>query len=397
MMVPLRERGNVDPLAPAQLVRSGSRVERMLCALGVNSVLAEQVLGDLAEGYEERAACDRVRSARWWYVCEALRSAPHLGWSAIRDGGPRERLRLASCAAGLVLLVSMTVAAVGMRKGPPARLLAGSASSSDGIVVNNVHPVQFPMRVFDAKGRSLNANGIEYRRVSGAVLSITPEGVVSCTRAGDAMVRATVGSISTDVAVRCRPVRVVEANSWITLFAGGPIQDLPFAAIGEDGRPVTELRGALKVRDSTIATLSGSAIRPLKAGETEVVVSIGDQTATIRVVVHEWDIPFKRLRSGQRFVAIPVRLQRGDTLHFPLPVGRYWLKYLPRHVGEAPPTIIADIMCGPGDGMHVYRIPKDEYAIYCALHTDGRVTLGHGLTGADVVEGTLAIERIHER
>jgi hypothetical protein len=376
--------------------QAASTVERLLCSLGVNEILAEQVFGDLAECYEERVRSGSVAWARLWYAREILRSAPHLGWSAIRDGGPRERARLAACAAGLVTVISLGFIAASMRVGPPARLFAGTGAATDAIVVNNIRPTQIPVRVVDAKGRRLDPTDVRYHLASGAPLSISNKGVVTCASNGDAVVRASAGSVATNVEVHCRPVERLDADTWMTLFPGSPPRDLPFVAIGIDDRPVTELRGELRVRDSTIAMLSGSTIRPVAAGETAVTVGVGDRTATIRVLVHEMVKSFTGLRPDQRLVAVNVRLARGDTVRYALPLGVYWLKYIPRRAGDAPPTIMADVMCAPRDGVHIYRIPLDEHAIYCPLHVDGAVTLGHGFSGPGVVEGTLAVERVPE-
>jgi hypothetical protein len=375
--------------------RPAPRFERMLRLLGVHRVFAEQVLGDLAESYEERAAQDGVAAARWWYAREMLRSAPHLLWSAVRDGSPLERARLAACLTGLALVATIAATAVAMRKGPPARLFAATGKATDGIVVNNLQPVQLPMRVVDAKGRVLDATGVRYEWKSGSPLAVSPGGVVACDGHGDAVVRATLGNLSRQVVVRCRPVDRLVASSWMTLFLGDAPRDLPFAATGIDGRPVTELRGKLRVLDSTIATLSGSTVRPIGPGETRVIVTVGDRHATIRVLVHEWVTAFTRLRPDQRLVAIPVRLAQGDTVRHALPVGTYWVKYLPGRSGDAPPTIIADVLCQPGDGIHANRLLRDEYAAYCPIHSNGGgITLAHGRMGAPVVTGTLAIERL---
>ncbi|MGH7460972.1 MAG: hypothetical protein ACREMA_08080 [Longimicrobiales bacterium] len=51
--------------------------ESMLMALGADTEFRNDVLGDLAEEFDQRASYD-VRSARRWYRREALRVAPYL-------------------------------------------------------------------------------------------------------------------------------------------------------------------------------------------------------------------------------------------------------------------------------------------------------------------------------
>src|SRR5258706_5572391 len=101
-----------------------------------------------------------------------------------------------------VAVVLLTVAAA--CKGPPARLVAGIA---DTVVVNNVHAVQMPMHVFDAAGHELPDTGVRFQWMSGATIPVSDKGVLKCTHAGDATVRASLGALVAQVIVRCRPVR----------------------------------------------------------------------------------------------------------------------------------------------------------------------------------------------
>src|SRR5689334_21548151 len=71
--------------------------------------------------------------------------------------------------------------------GPPARLVAGIA---DTVVVNNVHAIQMRMHVFQAAGHELPDTGIRFQWMSGAAVPISDRGVLKCTQAGDATLRA---------------------------------------------------------------------------------------------------------------------------------------------------------------------------------------------------------------
>jgi hypothetical protein len=87
--------------------------------------------------------------------------------------------------------------------------------------------------------------------------------------------------------------------------------------------------------------------------------------------------------------------RRGDTTVIRIPEG---VEYIPRHEGDAPPTIMTEVTCGAGDGLRMHRVPSDEHVTYCMImHSGGQITLGHGNFGAMVVEGTLAVERVKQR
>ena len=105
--------------------------------------------------------------------------------------------------------------------------------------------------------------------------------------------------------------------------------------------------------DGAVATIVSGDVIPRAVGATNVEMVVGDRTAQIRVVVHERVERFDNLRADQRFVAVPVDLPRGATAEFALPMGAFWLKYVPRRSGEAPPTIVMQgrVNCDPGDGL----------------------------------------------
>lgn len=380
----------------------GTTAERLLLALGADPAFVDGVFGDLAEEYAHRLAADGPRVAWAWRLGELTRSMPHLVRSALRHGGPRAYLRLGAVAAMIVLSLAVVALAIAMRDGAPASLDAGPAFADAGIVVNNTRPVQIEMRVLDKAGHRLSADSVRFAWISGSPLTITPTGVLTCTGRSDARVRATLGAIFTDVDVRCRPVVELRAATWIDFVAGDSApRHLPFEALGLDGYPVTELRGAVRLFDQDIASLDGASIRPKGEGATVVRVQVGEQEARMRVVVYTPVASFDGLRDEQSYVSRAVRLARGDTVHWSLPNGSYWLKYLPRRPNEAPPTITVAgaIGCMQGDGIHAYRVPEGVYGTYCLVQRGGSasVMLAHGEFGAEWVEGTLTLERMQAR
>ena len=381
---------------------SGTASERLLLACGADPEFIDGVFGDLAEEHAVRLARDGARAAASWRTRELLRSMPHLIRSALRQGGPRAYARLAALAAMVALSLGVVGAVILLRDGAPARIDAGHGGTPDGIVVNHTRPVQLEVRVLDKAGHLLSSDSVRFAWASGSPMTISPTGVLTCSGRGDATVRASLGAISTEVDVRCRPVHELRATSWIDFLAGDTMpRHLPFVAIGEGGLPVTELRGAVRVLDASVATLEGASVRPKGIGQTVVVVEVGEHEVRTMVVVHEMVGTFDRLRDDQRFVARTVRLARGDTVHWALPNGTFWLKYLPRRAGEAPPTItvVGAIGCMPGDGIHSFRMNLGEFGTKCLVQRDGSasVTVAHGVGGAEWVEGTLALERIELR
>jgi hypothetical protein len=363
--------------------------ERMLQALGAQPTFADAVLGDLAEERARRTREQGARMARWWYAREALRSAPHLLWNAVRHGGAQGRVRAALALAAVAFVPTM-VTFIFLREAPPARLVVdGQRGGWDGIVLNTTHPVRLTMHVFDEKGRPLPPRPIRFERVAGAAAYIAPDGVVTCTEGGDANVRATLGKITTTVRILCRPVKEFRTQMWLQLVAGGPGRDLHFTAFGPDGRPVELLAGDLRIMDSSVARLRGSHLTPVAPGRTLVTMRIADAQTMTSVGVYEPVRTLEEARPDQRFVSAPLTLSRRDTIRWALPVGMLHLFYEPIDVDQGVPRIVANgpVMCMPDFGpalMFTSCLVRGPGASIRITHPGGRT---------QTVSGHLALER----
>jgi len=279
-----------------------------------------------------------------------------------------------------VMLIALTAC-----KGPPARLVAGIG---DTVVVNNLRPVQLPMRVVDRAGHHLDSTGVRYQWMAGAPVSVSTTGVVKCTQPGDATVRASLGPLVTDVLVRCRPVRDVRGLRMMNLVVSGPAQELPFEAVGMEGRPVTLLTAQFTVGDSTIATLEGLRIRARAPGGTNVTIRVGDRQAFASVHVYDPVRTPEGIRPGQR-VAVPVRLTGGEMRRWRISASPelYFLAMLPdRDEEQMPRLAIVGANCIPGLGPHSY---------FCLAQHDASVIVYHPqqVDPAQELSGTLAVWR----
>lgn len=321
---------------------AASLASRLLRHFGADPAFVDDVLGDLTEEYTSRAASHGAWLARLWYVREAVRSTPYVLTSALRRAGRRERTRIAAflTLGGLIL----SAGALAWRSRMPASIDAGSG---DGVVVNSVQAVRLPVRVLDAAGRMRKATDVRFRWVSGAPLGIAPSGVATCEKPGDAVVRASLGALSTDLLVHCRPVRDVRAPAMLDLVVGDSARDVPFEAVGVDGRPVTLLAGQFMVQDSSIATLEGSRISARKAGITQLQARFGERASFTTVHVYERVASPEHVRAGQH-VAVPLKLGAGEIRRWILPSGNYFLAILPDSLGwQRPRLAVADASCRP--------------------------------------------------
>ena len=268
-------------------------------------------------------------------------------------------------------------------KGPPARLVAGTA---DTIVVNNRRPVQLPMRVFDAAGHHLDSTRVRYQWTDGVPVPVSATGVVTCTQPGDATVHAALGSLTARVILRCRPVGKVRALRMVNMVVGDSAQELPFDALDVNGRPVTLLTGELTVSDNTIATVEGQSIRARAQGVTDVTMRIGDRSAGASVHVYERVASPEVIRPGEH-LAVSVRVAGGEMRSWRLPASpeTYFLTVLPDRDGQQMPRLaVVGAQCGRG---------MDENSFFCLAQHGASVTVYHPqhVDSAQVLSGTLAI------
>jgi hypothetical protein len=306
----------------------------------------------------------------------------------------RLRSRRAAAIASISVAAAGTAAVAGVELWPrPAHLVVPIASGNDTIVVNSVHPARLEVTVTDQYGRPSSASAVRFRLISGTV-ELSPTGAVTCRRRDDAVVQATFAGLSRSFALRCRPVKSLEAPSWMGFLVGDSARDVSFIAHGLDGAPVTELRGSVTIEDRSIAELVGQKVRPKQPGRTFVEVRVGDRRAVIAVQVHHLVTSFVNQPRDEERLAMRVRLARGDTIEVPLPKAAFWVTYVPNNPGETPPTIElrGNGSCTTGNGVQAMRGVEGEYAKYCHSDDGARFSIAHGQTGADTVYGTLALE-----
>lgn len=299
---------------------ASSLAERLLQRLGAEAGFADDVLGDLAEEYANRAARDGTGAARRWYAREALRSAPHLVWSWFQHARRHDRARLAAILAGIAFTLAVLAVAVLTRAGPPARFVLGGTDA--GIVINNERPVRLRVPVVDARGHSLDPSGVRFRWTSGARIHISQNGVVSCVESGDAHVRVSLGAISHALLLHCRPVSHLHQvwDGWV-FVAGDSAHTLPISADGPDGRPVDLIAGSATIRDIDIASLDGLSVRPKLAGTTELDITIGDHSVEVPITVNGRASSPAALGTGEEAFVSTLRLAAGDVRRWPLRPG----------------------------------------------------------------------------
>ena len=209
----------------------------------------------------------------------------------------------------------------------PSRIVAGTGGVT---VVNGRRPAKIAVRVLDVRGHILPDSGVRFEWAAGIPVAVSPTGEVTCARLGDATVRVGLGRTATDVLIRCGPpVEAVRLAAPVQLFVGDTARPLPVVAYDADGRPVDLVRARVWIEDSSIATVEGSRIRPLRPGATFLSVKVGDRAGQGSVHVYDPATSLEGLDRHPRLVAVPVRLTPGEMRRWPLPAGEWMLSMWP--------------------------------------------------------------------
>lgn len=269
--------------------------------------------------------------------------------------------------------------------GPPARLSVGA---DDTLVLNNRRPVQIPMRALDAAGREVPVTGVRYEWSSGDSLQVTADGRVTCTRNADASIRAALGSIATNVVLRCRPVQKLHIAGPIQFVLGDSSQVIPLEATGLDGRPVLLIAGTVStMRADVVAMEGGLRVRALTAGVSLTSVQVGDEQARVGVHVYEPVSTLNGLRADQQLVIVPLRLASGEVRRWHLPAGIWMLTMMP-YEGEMGGLRLRV------EGAQCMPAPITRRRIVCELNQSATVMVYHPSTiTAPALTGALLAKR----
>ncbi len=375
--------------------KTASKAERLLRCLGADLDIVDAMLGDLAEERASRTEIHGDWGAHCWYFREVLCSTPHLLAHAVHRASWRGRTVVVMGLAGVALAVTFAVPKLFDGPRAPAQLLASDLGGA--LVVNNERPVQLTMQVLDASGRSMSNSGVAFLRVSGPPIPVSAKGLATCTQSGDAVVRASLGRLTTALVLRCRPVRAVRGVGMLNLVAGGPAADVPFVALDATGEPVTLLRGDIMITDSSVATLDVTAdghsrVRGHAAGITTLRVRVGDREAFIGVHVYEHASSLDGIRPGQE-LAIPVTLGAGEVREWHLPAAReeYFIVMRPGEDGQRVPHLaIVGANCSP---------VLDAHSFFCIAQHEASLFVFHSRAGdqARTAQGMLTVWRMPQR
>jgi len=291
--------------------------------------------------------------------------------------------------------LAVAMAAAAACRSEPARITAGA---SDTILINNRNPIRIPLRVLDAKGQPLADDGVRFERIGGDDLPVTAEGAVSCLRAGDLSVRASLGALAADLRIQCRPVQTVGVEGPVNLVLGDSARELPIVALGPDGLPVRHVNVTVVVRDTSVARMEGSRLRTLNSGATMVDVVAGDADGSASVKVYDPVTTLEGLRKDQEHVSVRVRLPGRWKRSWPVPEGDYMLWILPyEYEGRGLQVRMEGAVCEPQDPMPRSGGFANPPKAVCRAKAGASIVVFHPSTSrpAPAIDGTLLLRQLY--
>lgn len=302
----------------------------------------------------------------------------------------REVCRFADCSRLCIqtLAALLTcVSACDPSAGRPAQWIVGVG---DTVIVNNWKPVRILSRVMDAAGHDIPGAAPRYQWVSGDTFAITAEGVVNCSRSGDAALRASLGTIVKSVTLHCRPVRQLRSTASMQLIVGDTSQPLPIEAIDMDDKPVRMLMGTVStMRDSVVAIEPGLRVSARTGGASLTTVSIGDLRVRVGIHTYERVQILDSLREKQRPTIVRLQLASGERKRWHLPTGEWMFTMLP-YDDEATGLRLRvhNANCVP------LLITKRRYTCV-VMKNDGELVVSNPRATGAALTGELLVEREH--
>jgi hypothetical protein len=212
------------------------------------------------------------------------------------------------------------------------------------------------------------------------VAEIGAGGSLRCLKTGDATLTVSGGPASATLTIRCRIPTEVSMPSSIRLVIGDPPQAIPARAVGEGGRPLTDVKVPLSSSDPAVARIEDGRAVPVALGRTQIRATLGVVQAVASAEVVE------------RIVSGPLALEEGAGRTVRLDAGTYEVAIDAKPAVRAPQGVTVSwdgARCPAGQEAQTHRLT-------CVVHEGAILTVknpvSYGL-GARV-SGTFSVYRI---
>jgi hypothetical protein len=190
------------------------------------------------------------------------------------------------------------IATVACADRAPARL---TGAFGDTLVVHSPDPTRLTPRAEDASGRGARVRDAYWQLVGEAPFTLSADGTVHCTRAGDGRVDVSRGAARARLVVRCRPIIGVRPLGIASLTVGGPPAAFALQAVGLQREPVTEIAASATVLDTSVAVLRDGLVYPKGRGVTRLEVALPHCVSSARIEVLERVAAPDALEASQQF------------------------------------------------------------------------------------------------
>ena len=185
--------------------------------------------------------------------------------------------RVPAAAATIVALLFMSACS----DGPQIRI----AVTSDTVVINGPRPVAIRAQLAHGDGRIVPYGRLTYSS-SSEMVRLSNSNQVACVHAGDAVVVISHRALRARVVVLCRPiVSFGISRAVVPLWVGGPPAPIAMTAFDSAGKPVTPLRGTMRIRDDSIARIINGRVYPIARGRTRIDMDFAGVTTSLPVEV----------------------------------------------------------------------------------------------------------------
>ena len=185
-------------------------------------------------------------------------------------------------------------------------------------VVLSSDPVRATVRVRHGGTSSVATEAIDYQVTPPDLVTVAPDGTLSCQKSGDANVAASIQGVSDRKVLRCRLVDRIEIPDLPPLNVGGGPVLVAVRPLAKNGAALGDVPISLSVSNPRVLEVQNTG------GDTHALnpLAVGEATVTARAGTKEKKLALRVFRSLNP-EAVP--LEGGRRLYFGLPEGKYEL------------------------------------------------------------------------
>jgi hypothetical protein len=142
---------------------------------------------------------------------------------------------------------------------------------------------------WEGKRPFVKAVPVVYTSSDGSVVTVDPLGVITCTGSGEATITAEAWALTTTATARCSVIGSVEVKDDVPKPFRSKQKEHRLSVVVKDdkGKPIDKPKVGFRATDYCVEVDDDGLLKWLTEGECDVVVSVADKSARVKIVTKE--------------------------------------------------------------------------------------------------------------